>query len=311
MKNQSILTHTYPVNISVILPTFNRESTIRRAIYSVLKQTYSNFELLIIDDGSSDNTEHIVASLDDNRIKYIRHKTNRGAAAARNTGIQLSTGKFIAFQDSDDEWMCDKLEKQMAVMKTAKEDTGVIYSSYIKIHEKQVLLLPKPNQRSASKNIFEKLLRGNFIGLPSVLIKKECFLNAGTFDETLLRLQDWELFIRLSQNYTFLYIDEPLFISFYSNRSISSNNELFPPSFAKILSKHSNIFEKYPKILSKCYLTIGLKYCGIDNLQSGINYFKMSLKTNSFQILGYIMLLIAVSRRYSYTFVSHIRQIVK
>ena len=109
--------------ISVIIPTYNRADFIGRAIESVLDQTYQDFEIIVIDDGSKDNTENIVKSFDDTRITYIRLKDNKGAAVARNTGIGTARGKFIAFQDSDDEWLPQKLAKQMEVFE--KVDSGV------------------------------------------------------------------------------------------------------------------------------------------------------------------------------------------
>ncbi len=109
------------MKISIVMPTFNRASTISRAINSIINQDYSNFELLIVDDGSTDNTKEIVDSFDDKRIKYIFQK-NSGACKARNTGINKSSGEYIAFLDSDDEWDELKLMKQICFLKEKKAD---------------------------------------------------------------------------------------------------------------------------------------------------------------------------------------------
>ena len=101
----------HDITVSAIIPTYNRANIVIRAIQSVLNQTYQNFELLVIDDGSQDNTEEIVTGIHDNRIKYIRHEKNKGVAAARNTGIEAAKGEFIAFLDSDDEWLPNKLKR--------------------------------------------------------------------------------------------------------------------------------------------------------------------------------------------------------
>lgn len=115
--------------VSIIIPTYNRSKTIKRSINSVLYQTYDDFEIIVIDDGSSDGTDKVIKEFNDSRIKYVRHELNRGASAARNTGIKLSRGKYIAFQDSDDVWVPDKLEKQMNVFKSSENNFGVVFSA--------------------------------------------------------------------------------------------------------------------------------------------------------------------------------------
>lgn len=99
--------------VSVIIPTYNRAHLIGRAIKSVLNQTYKDFEIIIVDDGSTDKTEEVVKDFKDERVRYIRREKNKGGSAARNTGIKAARGEYIAFQDSDDEWLPEKLEKQM------------------------------------------------------------------------------------------------------------------------------------------------------------------------------------------------------
>lgn len=98
--------------VSVVIPTYNRAHLVGRAIQSVLNQTYQDFEIIVVDDGSTDNTEEVVKSFNDPRIRYIRHDQNRGGSAARNTGIKMARGEYIAFQDSDDEWLPEKLESR-------------------------------------------------------------------------------------------------------------------------------------------------------------------------------------------------------
>jgi len=100
--------------ISVIIPSYNRANTIGRAIQSALSQSYQDFEIIVIDDGSTDHTEEVIRSFQDSRIRYIRHNRNRGGSAARNTGIHAARGEYIAFLDSDDEWLPQKLELYFA-----------------------------------------------------------------------------------------------------------------------------------------------------------------------------------------------------
>ena len=107
-----------------------------RAIQSVLDQTYEDFELIVVDDGSTDNTEEVVKNFGNDKIRYIRHEENKGAAAARNTGIRAARGEYIGFQDSDDEWLPVKLEKQIKVFETAPPEVGVVYTDMQRINER-------------------------------------------------------------------------------------------------------------------------------------------------------------------------------
>ena len=112
--------------VTVVIPTYNRANLLGRSIRSVIGQTYGDFELIIVDDGSTDSTAEIAASFDDERVKYIRREQNGGVGAARNTGIKAAIGKFVAFNDHDDEWLPDKLERQMKIFKTLPSHVGVV-----------------------------------------------------------------------------------------------------------------------------------------------------------------------------------------
>ena len=114
--------------ISVITATYNHSHLLGRCIQSVLNQTFQDFELIIVNDGSTDDTEKIVSNLSNEKVKYVRHPKNQGASVARNTGIRLAKGDYIAILDDDDEWMPEILEKQMKVFYTAPPEVGV-YSS--------------------------------------------------------------------------------------------------------------------------------------------------------------------------------------
>jgi glycosyltransferase involved in cell wall biosynthesis len=119
--------------VSVIIPTYNRAHLIGRAIQSVLKQTYQDFEVIVVDDGSIDNTEEVVKKIQENRVYYYKHDKNKGGSAARNTGISLAKGEYIAFQDSDDEWLPEKLEKQIGVFNNQTKNVGVVYTGFYRI----------------------------------------------------------------------------------------------------------------------------------------------------------------------------------
>lgn len=236
--------------VSIILPTYNRAYLIGRAIQSILNQTYQDFEIIIIDDGSKDDTEKIIRGFKekDNRIKYISFDANKGAAAARNAGIKMSKGEYITFQDSDDEWVIDKLEKQMKVIETSSENI-VVYCGFWRIDGDEKIYIPDINILNREGNINKELLKGNFVDTPSILLPKKNLEKVGMFDENLSRLQDWDLAIRLSKYYNFKLIDEPLYISYVLSDSISANYEALIIAMQIILAKYQDEIYKDHKII--------------------------------------------------------------
>ena len=157
--------------INIIIPTYNRADLLPRAIDSVLKQSYRNWEAVIIDDGSTDETEKVVKRYTDTRIHYIKHKLNPGIPAARNTGIKKSKGKYIALLDSDDEWLPQKLACQIKAFKNESYNCGVVYTGgYLVKNNKDKLtksVIVSPN------NFYEKILFKNIVGSSTVLVKRE------------------------------------------------------------------------------------------------------------------------------------------
>lgn len=198
--------------VSVIIPTFNRSKLLQKAIESVLQQTLKNFELIIVDDGSKDNTKELVLQYGkkDPRIRYFYHK-NRGLSASRNRGLKESKGKYIALLDDDDIWLKDKLKKQIEVFKTSDlNKLGVVYSyTYIINEHGRIVNLRKRNFRG---DLFTDLLGGQKIlgGGSAILIKKEVFQKVGQFDENLRSCEDWDMWSRISVYFQFDLVHEPL-----------------------------------------------------------------------------------------------------
>ncbi|MFX4263649.1 glycosyltransferase family 2 protein [Pelotomaculum propionicicum] len=220
------------------MPTYNRAITIKRAVDSILKQTYQDFEIIIVDDGSTDNTYEIVKEFNEKRIKYIKHEKNKGASAARNTGIRESRGKYLAFQDSDDQWLPNKLKRQVEILDNSPNEVGIVYCGFWRFNNNKKIYYPSGKVIEKEGNVYKSLINGNFIGTPTAIIKKECFNKYGCFDERLPRLQDWELFIRLSKNYEFRFVNEPLVLSYFVPNCISSDNRSLITAQKIILKKH-------------------------------------------------------------------------
>ncbi|MCM1387188.1 MAG: glycosyltransferase [Bacillus sp. (in: Bacteria)] len=228
--------------ISIIIPTYNRAYCISHAIESVLRQTYREFELIIVDDGSSDNTQDVINSIEDERIHYIKMPENQGASAARNEGIRQAAYDYIAFQDSDDWWKPDKLEKQMQTLMDNPQ-AGMIYCEY-ECHrfDGDIYIVPNAGIPLHDKqgDLYFKLLNNNTIGTPTVLVRRECFSKVGLFCEELNCLEDWELFVRIAKEYEILFLKEPLVVVNLEQGGVSTNLVEYYKSRCYMIAKHKD-----------------------------------------------------------------------
>ena len=210
------------VLVSVIIPVFNRELTIEMAVRSVLSQTYSNLELIVVDDCSTDKSVEVVQRIKDERIRVIVCDKNRGACAARNIGIKNSKGEIIAFQDSDDCWHKDKLEKSLFYLKEKHAD--MVFSALYPINSKKEKRIPSYNL-NFEKDKLTRLLISNCISTQTIVIRKQVTEKV-RFDEELPRFQDWDFGLQVLKNrFSVFYIDEPLVDYYMSNDSITKNVE--------------------------------------------------------------------------------------
>ena len=185
--------------VSVVIPTHNRAALVVRAIRSVQRQTYQHLEIIVVDDGSTDNTREVVEELKDRRIRYVRHDTNRGASAARNSGIHSATGDFIAFLDSDVEWEKQTVAEQLRLLER---------------YDAVLCTLPGATDnryRRKERIPLEDLRRGRFIAAgTSALMARAAALKNTLFDESLWFAEDWDVVIRLAQKYPVGYLNQPL-----------------------------------------------------------------------------------------------------
>lgn len=223
--------------VSVIIPTYNRESLIKRAILSVLNQTYKDFEVIIVDDGSIDNTKLVVESINDNRISYFKLPSNGGLSHARNTGVSLAKGELVAFQDSDDEWLENKLEVQVRELYETNSD---LVACAMNLYSNGEYISYFTNIDDSA--IATRLLSGNFIGGPTILGKKECFINE-PFEERIRSLEDWELMIRMSRKYKVHFINIPLINIYKQSDSLIYKLDYYYDAIELVLKKHENIYK--------------------------------------------------------------------
>ena len=209
--------------ISVVIPTHNREKIILEAIQSVRKQTYSNFEIIVVDDGSTDRTRDLIAGLGDPRIHYV-YQQNAGPAAARNTGIKKANGRYVGFLDSDDLWHPRKLEKQLDIMgKNGSVGLVSTWSQYLNF-DGETLFVKKCRVGDMRNYIRFLLLFPDkaFTGTPTLLVRKECFEKAGDFDTGLSLFEDWDLCFRIGLLYDIRVVHEPLTYVRVDEQSYSS-----------------------------------------------------------------------------------------
>lgn len=181
--------------ISIIMPTYNRAYIIERAIKSVLGQTYKDWELIIVDDASTDNTEKVVNKYICSNIRYYINKTNLGANASRNIGAKCAKGEVLAFLDSDNYWPENRLESQIEIWKNSKNERCFLYGRVKICDGKNIKILPE--QKMKSDELKKTEILGNVIDLNTLLIGKSVFEEIGGFDEKLPRFQDWELILRM------------------------------------------------------------------------------------------------------------------
>jgi glycosyltransferase involved in cell wall biosynthesis len=259
--------------VSVIIPTYNRAHLLERAIRSVLNQTFQDFELIVVDDASTDETDRLINNLG-HQIRYIRHDKNRGASAARNTGIKHSSGDYIAFLDSDDEWLPEKLEKQIKVFENRPDKLGLVYVGYSDEIKPDEPIIPQYRG-----DILYYLLINNYVGsTTSPLVRKICFERVGFFDESLPALNDWDMWIRIAQHYEFEFIPEVLARFHLQLDSISNNIEFQKKSRSIIFRKYNHLFKNLPKNLKiERYFWLGQRSCWYRNIIESLKYFTLAI----------------------------------
>lgn len=233
--------------ISVIMPTYNRGYIIENAINSIINQTYKNFELIIVDDFSTDNTDEIVNSYKDSRIKYIKLEKNSGANFARNIGLKNAHGRYITFQDSDDISYATRLEDELAELKN--QNVEWVFSSFKKISKNNVEVVPK--KQIDSSLILDKMLFKNYITTQVLFLKRE-ILEEIQFDETLPRFQDWDLIIRVAEKYNGYHLNKILLDMYIQEDSITKNPVKGYKALEKILEKYNDKFNYKQKARHYC-----------------------------------------------------------
>jgi glycosyltransferase involved in cell wall biosynthesis len=259
--------------VSVVIPTYNSAAFLRGAIQSVLSQTYSDFEVIVVDDGSTDNTESVAHSFGD-RVSYVKQE-NKGAGAARNHGIKRSQGKYVAFLDSDDLWLPGKLTEQIPLL-DRESKIGLVYSDWAVVPE-QGEAEPSylRNRPAASGHVFDELIQCGFILTSGTVVRRSCLDDVGYFDETLSIAQDYDLWLRICYRWKVALVNKPLVIKRNRDGNLSSN---LPKTGAERILLFEKVLQKFSDIAprSRCLVR---RQLALNYWDMGYHYFeRMSLK---------------------------------
>lgn len=232
--------------ISVIIPVFNRTNLLRRALASAVAQEYRNIEILVIDDCSTIELRHVIGEFDDDRIKYHRSTVNQGPAGARNAGVRLARGEYVAFLDSDDEWKANKVGAQLKALCARSGDYRFIYCMREQWRDDTNTIVDRSTYNKEGY-ILHDLLYYPFIGSPSSwFMERSAFLEAGGFDERIWFGEDWEFTLRFNKISKVAYLDESLVkLHEHGQERLTANLDSNP----RVLSSFITIYEKHKDLL--------------------------------------------------------------
>ena len=243
--------------VSVVIPAFNRERVIGKAIKSVLAQTFQDFEIIVVDDGSRDETAKnaIKLACSEPRVRVVRFETNQGAQVARNAGARAARGKWLAFLDSDDEWLPGSLEMRLRV--AAVENVEVVHSDcYILRNDKPQELFNVPALRG---EIYSELLGSPGPMFQAMLMSANAFRQVGGLDETIVAYQEWDTAIRLGKSFRFGYVSAPTFVyNCQGTDTISNDERRAAQGYNQVVKKHfvPIMLKLGPRAISRHYRAI-------------------------------------------------------
>ncbi|HOW42775.1 MAG TPA: glycosyltransferase [Candidatus Omnitrophota bacterium] len=307
--------HKSPL-VSVIIPTYNRAMFIVEAVKSVLNQTFKDYELIIVDDGSKDKTKEILEPYKA-QIRYV-YQNNKGHASARNTGIRMAVGKYIAFNDSDDILLPNTLEILVDFMQRVNdvgltfvdmevfEGDKIVNPSFLsnKTHLRRIPFLPYPNKaRLLNQNSFNEQIKEYFIPSPGTMIRKEVFEQVGLFDESLFNQADRDMWFRISRNYKIAYINDILVRCRQHGGNFRVNTEFIIKShiqlFLKVIGTYVGISNKTRNIILKKlsleYYELGYYYYSRQQMKlarsaflTSLHYDANNLKSGLYYTLTYL-----------------------
>ena len=253
-------------NVSVILPVYNRGASLEYAMRSVLDQSYKDLELIVVDDASTIDLTSIVESFADPRVRFIRREENGGASAARNTGLAAAQGKYIAFQDSDDLWLPNKLKMQLDLLESLPPDVGVVTHSKVLYGSGPdgsygvglVSMRPPPSQiMKPEDDQVRTYLTGNRISLQNALFRRDCYPDPVWFDNVTRSNADWAFSSSLAQHTRIVEFPEPVVMAFSSPDGISKLKRAKAIGLIRIVKRNRSAYARYPQAYGMMMWRIG------------------------------------------------------
>jgi glycosyltransferase involved in cell wall biosynthesis len=242
-------------SVSVIIPTYNRAALLKRAIHSVVGQSWKDWELLVVDDASTDATESVVRSFGDERIQYIRHDTNGGASAARNSGIARARGRFICFLDSDDEYLPTKLEEQVALLERCRSMRIGAVECARDLEQDGVIRTVPPSLRGVRAEDLFFLREG--LQIASLLIDRR-YLDGLHFDVSLPAWEDFDFLISLLRRCDLAFSDRSLIITHRHPGPRLSKSDAMAVGLQRLMDKHRKELQRRPRVRGLWHFRLGL-----------------------------------------------------
>lgn len=259
--------------ISIVIPSYNRRDTIIPCIESVLSQTYGNIEVIVVDDASSDKTYELFEHFPDKRVHFYRYEKNQGACYARNLGASYAKGQYIAFQDSDDVWHPEKLEKQINYL--VSNDSDFVFCGMNRLEPEAMLYYPT-TRFEPTGDVVEQLLANNMISTQTMLMKRDV-LDCVKFDISFKRFQDWDFALQVAlEKFKIGYLEEALVNSAVQANSISVSAKT-GMAYEHLFNKYKAYYEQYQHALATIYMYQARGYRGV-NYKKVRHYLRLSLK---------------------------------
>jgi len=279
--------------VSVIIPVLNRAARVRRAIESVLAQTCQDFEIIVVDDGSTDGTAAAVETFADRRITLIRHEQTRGGSAARNTGIRASSAAYVAFLDSDDEWLPTKLERQLEVFERSDDRLGLVYTGVQHVFDDGHVSRCLPQRHL---DLRRALLTENVVGETSVgMVRRTALEATGAFDESLPSCQDLDLWLSVCERFDADFVPETLV-----RVAKGSDNGRISANVARTVWGRELFCRKYrDQMIRHGVLHLFLRESGwwqqrrVGDPRAARRFYRESLEANPVAPFTYVLLLVA------------------